>query len=259
MTQYIIEYMGGTKGDLLCRFLNGFDPDISSQRSNVTIPPDIGCINWLRLANPYHLTLDRFEEVLVTNSHKFLSAHPLWVTYNKKYLELLDTHDYKIIKLRFEKKHYTTISIESNLKNRGGFVDQDGAAVPRNLIFLQIQTMVQNLRFQGLDWDTFLTSDLNTIGRRDNKNAWNQRSYLFELFLSGNNENREFISYSDLYLNFNCDILNGYDLDEWKFLVRSSWCDYKDDGYMDWDRPYPETIPTTKHSDVIEKWIKENE
>ncbi len=260
MTQYIIEYMGGTKGDLLCRFLNGFDSNIFPERSNVTIPPDIGCINWLRLLSPYHLTLDRFEEVLVTNSHKFLPAHPLWVTYNKKYLELLDTHDYKIIKLRFERKHYTTISIESNLKNRGGFVDQTGTPVPRNQLILQIQTMVQNLRFQGLDWDTFLTSDLSAISnRRDNKNAWNQRSYLFELFLSDNNENREFISYSDLYLNFNCDILKGYDLDEWKSLVRSSWCDYKDDGYVDWDRPYPETIPTTKHSDVIEKWIKENE
>ena len=41
--------------------------------------------------------------------------------------------------------------------------------------------------------------------------------------------------------------------------MRSSWCDYKEDGYMDWDRPYPETMPTSPYSDVIEKWIKENE
>ena len=254
MTQYIIEYMGGSKGDLLCRFLNGFDPDIRPERANITNPSDIGCINWLKLWNPYHLTINRFEEVLVTNSHKYLSAHPLWVTYNKEYLKVLDTHSYKILKLRFEKKHYTTIRIESNLKNRGALVDEPYARL------LQIQVIVQALKFQGLDWDTFLTSDLDVMLREhDNKNAWNQRAYINELFLSRCNEKREFIDYSDLYLNFNCDILKGYDLDEWEFLVRSSWCDYKEDGYMDWDRPYPETMPTSPYSDVIEKWIKENE
>jgi len=259
MTQYIIEYFGGTKGDLLCRFLNGFDPDISPKRSNITIPPDIGCINWLKLANPHHLTIDRFEEVLVTNSHKYLSSHPLWVTHNKEYFKLLDKYGYKILKLRFEKKHYTTICIESNLKNRGGLVDQTGSAIPRNPLILQIQTMVQALRLQGLDWDTFLTSDLDAVGgRRDLKNAWNQRAYDYELFLSGNNEKREFIDYSDLYLNFNCGILNEYDIEEWKFLVRSSWCDYKENGYMDWDRPYPETMPKSPFGDVIENYIKEN-
>ena len=61
--------MSGTKGDLLCRFLNGLDSDILPENGNRTSTPDIGCINWLKLANPYHLTIDRFEEVLVTNSH----------------------------------------------------------------------------------------------------------------------------------------------------------------------------------------------
>ena len=51
--------MGGSKGDLLCRFLNGFDPDIRPERANITNPSDIGCINWLKLWNPYHLTIDR--------------------------------------------------------------------------------------------------------------------------------------------------------------------------------------------------------
>ena len=257
MTQYILEYMTGTKGDLLCRFLNGLDSNILPEKSNKTWPTDIGCINWLKLPNPYHLTIDRFEEVLVTNPHKYVSAHPLWVTYNKKYLEVLEIYDYKILKLRYEKNHYTTICIESNLKTRYPLVLSEHSE--RNLFILKL---IVQVFFKGLDWDTFLTSDLDS-GRGamidGNENAWNQRAYINELFLSGNNEKREFIDYSDLYLTFNCDILKGYDIDEWKSLVKRSWCDYKGDGYMDWDRPYPKTMPTTKYSDVIEKWIKENE
>lgn len=249
--------MGGTKGDLLCRFLNGSDSDILPEKENKTNPTDIGCINWLKLANPYHLTIARFEEVLVTNPYKYVSAHPLWVTYNKEYLEVLEIYDYKILKLRYEKKHYTTIRIESTLKNRNLLKGPD--LLERDPFILQL---IAILFLKDLDWDTFLTSDLDSVPvtKTDgNENAWNQRAYIYELFLSGNNEKREFIDYSELYLNFNCDILKGYNLDEWKSLVKRSWCDYRRNGYMDWDRPYPETMSTTKYSDVIEKWIKENE
>jgi len=261
LTQYILEYMAGTKGDLLCRFLNGLDSDLWPGRANKTNPPDIGCLNWLKLANPYHLTLDRFEEVLDTNTHKFLPAHPLWVTYDKEYLLLLDEYDYKILKLRYEKNQYITIRIEANLKNGKALDTPAGMnSAPTTAIFGYLVGFLNVMFWKGLDTNSFLSKDLLVIPKAtDNENIWKQRAYINELFLSGNNEKREFIDYSDLYLNFNCDILKDYNLDEWKSLVKRSWCDYKENGYMDWDRPYPETMPTTKYSDVIEKWIKENE
>jgi len=88
--------------------------------------------------------------------------------------------------------------------------------------------------------------------------VWDSRSAVYKLYIENVNENKILVNYEDLYLNFSSDLLNGYDLEEWKFLVRSSWCEYKENGYMDWDRPYPSTNPTSKYSDVIEKWIKEN-
>ncbi len=59
MTKYIIEYCGGTKGDLLCRFLNNDNSQFLPDRANKTEPADIGCLNWLKLADPYQLTLER--------------------------------------------------------------------------------------------------------------------------------------------------------------------------------------------------------
>jgi len=32
--KYIFEYVGGTKGDMVVRFLNGVEPDISFDRAN---------------------------------------------------------------------------------------------------------------------------------------------------------------------------------------------------------------------------------
>ena len=249
MTKYIIEYCGGTKGDLLCRFLNNDNSQFLPDRANKTEPADIGCLNWLKLADPYQLTLERFEEVLSTNTKKYLPAHPLWVTYDDDYNLLLKKYDYEIMQLRFEECQYITIRIESNLKNANAIDHPD----PNYIVQL-----LNTVFWKGLDYNTFTTKELNSIPRAtNNEYAWQQRAHIHDLFLS-NDKNRKFIFYSDLYLNFNCGILNEYDIEEWKFLVRSSWCEYKENGYMDWDKPYPSTNPTSKYSDVIEKWIKEN-
>ena len=97
--KYIIEYVGGSKGDLLCRFLNNETSKIETDRSNKTDPSEIGCFNWLKLACPYHLTLERFEEVLATNTKKYVPAHPLWVTHDDSYWELLEHYNNKILQL----------------------------------------------------------------------------------------------------------------------------------------------------------------
>ena len=41
MKKYIFEYVGGSKGDMVVRFLNGVEPDISFDRANKTEPQEI--------------------------------------------------------------------------------------------------------------------------------------------------------------------------------------------------------------------------
>jgi hypothetical protein len=246
--KYIIEYVGGSKGDLLCRFLNNEISKIETTRSNKTNSSDIGCFNWLKLGCPYQLTLDRFEEVLATNTKKYVPAHPLWVTYDDRYLKLLEQYDYKILQLRFEESQYVTIRIESNLKN------VDGEKHPEILV-----EFMNTVWWQGLDFNTFTSKQLTTIKppKLESGDAWKQRAYVYDLFLS-NTKNREFIFYSDLFLDFSCDTIKNYDLEEWKSLVDKSWCSAGGGsilGYRDWDKPRPSEKPKSKYSDIIEGYI----
>ena len=73
--------------------------------------------------------------------------------------------------------------------------------------------------------------------------------------------NRTFIEYNDLFIEFKSDIFEGYDLDEWKQFVFSSWCEASPElfkeGYRDFSLPIPELNPETvfkKYSNIVEKY-----
>ena len=252
MTKYIIEYCGGTKGDMLCRFLNKYLFDFEESKGNKTNPIDIGCVNWLKLANPNHLTLKRFEEVLSENTNKYLTSHPLWVTVDDRYVELLHEYDYNIIKLIFEDRYYITIRLESMIKN---LLPDFKKSDPEYIVGL-----MNTLCMSRLDWHAFTFSDLNALdgGGKSWQNIWKSRARLYTLFLENNNDNRTFINYADLYINFNSDILVGYDLDEWKRLVDKSWCDYAGEGYRDWNHEILVDMPHTNYSKTIVSYLKDN-
>ena len=123
MKKYVFEYVGGTKGDMVVRFLNGVEPDISFDRANKTEPQPLECENWLKLVSQRDMTLERFEEVLSVNPYEYVPAHPLWcccpttlhgeenLLYSR-YMDLLKEYDYEIISLKFEPKHYVTILLK---------------------------------------------------------------------------------------------------------------------------------------------------
>ena len=118
--RYIFEYVSGTKGDMVVRFLNELEPNIDPEQSNRTSPAPIGCPNWLKLVDPKELTLERFEEVLSINPIEYLPAHQLWVCYDQRYMDLVKKYNYEIISLKFEPKHYVTAAVERILKTHTG-------------------------------------------------------------------------------------------------------------------------------------------
>ena len=244
MTKYIIEYTGGTKGDLLCRFLNNSDPKFI--RGNRTQPADVDYINWLKLANPDMLTLDRFEEVLDKNNNKYVPAHPLWVTVDKNYELLLKSYNYEIIKLVFEPKHFITIRIESMIKN-----------MVQEVLPTQVIDLINSVWCKGLDWNTFALSDLNNRVKEINEDwAWRARADVYKLFIENCNENKTLVNYEDLYVNFSSDLLKDYDLDKWKSLVEKSWCNFDGSGYRDY-REYNQNdkIIQTRHGKQIVSYL----
>ena len=43
MKKYVFEYVGGTKGDMTVRFLNGVEPNMSFGHANKTHPQQLKC------------------------------------------------------------------------------------------------------------------------------------------------------------------------------------------------------------------------
>jgi hypothetical protein len=113
--KYIIEYLGGTKGDMLCRFLNNLKPDLESTGKSKPVKSSVP--SWLKIMDPNELTLERFDEALSKNLYEYMPAHALWVTNNKDYRDLLKKYNYEIYSLKFKPEHYVTIIIEALIKN----------------------------------------------------------------------------------------------------------------------------------------------
>jgi len=230
--KYIFEYVGGTKGDMTVRFLNGVEPNISFDRANKTEPQPLECENWLKLIRGSDMTLERFEEVLSVNPYEYVPAHPLWccspttiqgtenVLYSK-YIDLLKKYDYEIISLKFEPKHYVTIFIERVLKNdykHGGITENDVRS--SNQTFLKQLSLEE--AFQGGPTEIF---------KRFNSTP--ARSKFIEM-----TNDRTLLHYDDLFLSDSCPFPeHAHREDEWLMLVEQSWCDYNENGYRKFEVP----------------------
>ena len=247
--KYIFEYVGGSKGDMVVRFLNGVEPDISFDRANKTEPQELGCVNWLKLISARDMTLERFEEVLSVNPYEYVPAHPLWCccpttildTENllySKYMDLLKKYNYEIISLKFEPKHYVTIFIERVLKNNhkldlplGAMVPSDPAERPNryrrnNGVRSSNQSFIKQLSleeaFQGGPAEIF--ARFNSTPARSKFNEMTNDRALFH--------------YDDLFCSDSCPFpSHSHREDEWLMLVDQSWCDYDENDYRKFEVP----------------------
>ncbi len=264
-TKYIIEYVAGCKGDMLVGFLNNATFNMDSTRK--THPMKTGCPHWLKLVNPYDLTLDRFEEILGKNQWKFLASHPLWVLYNKDYKDLLKKYNYKIYSIKFEPEHYVTIYIEAVLKTMFLFNKPHGVTVINldstgrignfnkyirnilNVLFFEKKQIPQWIYEAASEYDVNIEDlDIWNLETDPKKLRFDRSSWFgdgkipFPLWaytsvvqtnklFNEMTEDRTLLYYDHLYLR-------GYPFphlpdreEEWNTLVENSWCDYDGHGY----------------------------
>lgn len=232
MKKYVFEYVGGTKGDMVVRFLNGVEPDISFDRANKTEPQPLECENWLKLVSQRDMTLERFEEVLSVNPYEYVPAHPLWcccpttiqgtenVLYSK-YIDLLKKYDYEIISLKFEPKHYVTIFIERVLKNnhKHGTTDDSGVRSSNQSLIKQLSL---EEAFRGGPAEIFNRFNVGPARKKFNEMT----------------NDRTLLHYDDLFCSDSCPFPeHSHREDEWLMLVEQSWCDYNENGYRKFEVP----------------------
>jgi len=257
MKKYVFEYVGGTKGDMVVRFLNGVEPDISFGRANKTEPQPLECENWLKLVSQRDMTLERFEEVLSVNPYEYVPAHPLWCccpttlqgtenTLYSRYMDLLKEYDYEIISLKFEPKHYVTIFIERVLKNNHKHFHPLSGSVPSD----------PSDRPDRFRWRNMITDSTDSDVRSANQTFIKQLS-LEEAFRGGPAEifarfnstpargkfnemtnDRILLHYDDLFRSDSCPFPElSHREDEWLMLVEQSWCDYDENDYRKFEVP----------------------
>lgn len=215
--QYIIEYVAGSKGDLLTRFLNNSGESFSTRENNKTDPLDFGGPNWLKLLNDNDLTLDRFEDVLSRNKQKYISAHPIWqISTDQKYRDVLAKLNYQVIKVKFSLHHYVTIRIESLFKNLFplDLNDPDYLVKRLNRIYFDKKEPIDFNPQVHLD--NLLNQDLYK----------SRQNYNDRFLLPLNDSYRIIMLYDDLYVNFTLDQYEQFqnlNLERWKELVNQSW------------------------------------
>jgi hypothetical protein len=227
--KYIIEYVGGTKGDMLCRFLNNLstDQDVRGKSSHIDWP--LGGRNWLKSTKVngevLDLTLDRFEEALWRNPYEFMPTHPLGVIDIKDYRDLLKMYNYEIYSIKYKPKHHATIKIESLIKNFP--LRDDRTKIDR------LNVLFSSLKLPPPEW--LLDSDKKLMKTVFTETEMKKKTALllggFNKTYNEMTEHRTILNYEDLYLEkYPFPHLPDRE-EEWKDLVENSWCDYNGHGY----------------------------
>ena len=228
MTKYIIEYVAGTKGDMLARFLNNSPSHMLDDDNKRTLPAVIGMPNWLKVQYKEGQTLDRYRRVLETNKNKYITAH---VQYHfgksKEFDNLLKEFDYKIIKIVFGKKYYTTILLESLVKNFGSFdkSEDDYPVKIENFVFLNHKEHINKL-FNIKHFNDFEYSNSNLLllfsyllSNLKSASVLNR----YEYFNNNDLDNKIILDYEKLYIAKDLSeyrLFDGYDIEEYsKFCL----------------------------------------
>lgn len=230
MTKYIIEYVAGTKGDMLVRFLNNIPSAMIDEDNNRTLPTVINVPNWLKIQHPNGQTIERYREVLEKNNNKFISAHVQHHIGNDvNFDNLLKELDYKVIKILFNQKYYKTILIESLVKNFGSFDpnEDDYPVKMENFYFLNnkkhITSHLNINDFKYFDYkDNNLLKLFNyLINNIDNSSVLKRYDY----FNNNNLNDKILFDYEKLFVtkDLDYDVFQGYDFNLFNSLVDLSF------------------------------------
>ena len=276
MKKYVFEYVGGTKGDMVVRFLNGVEPDISFDRANKTEPLPLDCENWLKLIRAKDMTLERFEEVLSVNPYEYVPAHPLWcccpTTFqgmegeyiaNGKGRSAATSRAAKLADAYApgEYKENLLYSKYMDLLKKYNYEIISLKFEPKHYVTIFIERVLKN---------NYKYSDVTDSGVRSSNQTFTKQFSLEEAFRGGPAEifdrfnrigpignsrstearrkfnemtnDRILLHYDDLFLSDSYPDSypfpeHAHREDEWLTLVEQSWCDYDENDYRKFEVP----------------------
>jgi hypothetical protein len=200
--KYIIEYLGGTRGDFLCNFLNTGQMFLknSETRTSSTIG---GSLKYLSMQSYY---AKKSPEISVLDNHLYNCKDQFTPSHGLFYLsagcrQMIKDRNFQICKITFGKKYYVTILIEAFFKNI-----ELTPAIGRYLTQNNLPNVQEN---RSLAVDDFL------------QNIKNHSNYYFYNFFNKNdNQGKVLLDYEKLYLGTpDYDIFTDVEIEGYKRLV----------------------------------------
>jgi hypothetical protein len=257
--KYVFEYVGGTKGDMVVRFLNGVEPAIRFDRANITEPQELGCVNWLKLISARDMTLERFEEVISVNPYEYVPAHPLWcccpTTFqgmegeyiaNGKGRSAATSRAAKLADAYApgEYKENLLYSKYMDLLKKYNYEIISLKFEPKHYVTIFIEKVLKLKIYKGENE----FSDVKKLNNYTNNDSI-KKLELGPLVIFGSKyqrckkfneltENRTLLHYDDLFCSDSCPFpSHSHREDEWLMLVEQSWCDYNKNDYRKFEVP----------------------
>ena len=213
---FIIEYIGGMKGDLLTTFLN--QQEIIFEKYNKTktfekkLSPWKFCekfdgewdsrLKYKLKKPPLNWLCNYLDEI---KEYKFTNSFEINYLNDEKYRLEFNKRNIVIKKIIFDKKYYKTISLESIFKNFNDNIERIHNIINK-----------ENLSYNT----TNIMTAIDKISEEDQRHLILYNKHKKNLLY------KNIINYEDLYINFSCkdnDLSERLKDDNFKFFVEKSW------------------------------------
>ena len=213
---FIIEYIGGMKGDLLTTFLNNREIIFEKYNKTKTFEKKL---NPFKFVKNFDASLDAKLKVKLkkpplnylinyldeTKEYKFTNSFEINYLNDENYRTEFVSRNIIIKKIIFEKKYYKTISLESIFKNFDDNIERLHNILKKN-----------NLKYNS----TNIMFAINKISEQD------QHHFVLYNKFKKNLLYKNIVNYEDLYVNFcsnDSDLSEFIKTDKFKTLVEKSW------------------------------------
>ena len=176
--RYIIEYSAGCRGDFLCNFLN-FNNLIL--RNNETLQSKCSFLHFKTLTNKSFYnkippSINELKIVIDKIDNNYTPSHAMHF-FKKEHYNFLKENKFKVFKIKFSRKYYQNIWIESIFKSEAS-----------------------NLEVTDENNNISLQQKSDYIEKKLNEKQSDYSLY-YDLFNKKNNENKIMIDYHDLFFD----------------------------------------------------------
>lgn len=233
----ILEYIPGTKGDFLARFLTDQSIKLTELGRSADLEESLKFLSrYKEDVGYYNPSFDNFEKYLSKKFGKVITAHELFFLSNaKQYYSILQKYNMSIVKICYDKQFYKTIQIEDLFKNsKADYADYKERIIKEHYQNQKIDDafkfsidfflLQRNIEINNTNRAELLHNFLsNPITSKLINRQWGLKNEIFNS--EKQKQNKNIINYKDLYIDFNLSnpIFDEINTELFPSMVAKTW------------------------------------